>query len=316
MNSLLLLPLQLLLLLLLLLTYPISLTTATVIFKPLAISFPDLPAKFAADVDSSGLCGAIHVADPLNGCSPFRNRFDLNETEQVKFLLLIRGGCSFQEKIKNAQDFGFQAVIVYDDKDDANLIYMMVNMDDINIPAVFISKRAGELLEKKSRGKEGECCIFPPEDRKARGILAISCLALLVIIGVLVMVFFIPRQWMYWRHGRNNNNHRGPYDREHNKCVDSKMVETLQQFKFSSSAVDLGKSSRSGEIMCVICLEDYNDLEVIKVLPCEHNFHSTCVDSWLTKWAAFCPVCKLDVRTKLPKPEANRGICPLELPWR
>lgn len=45
---------------------------------------------------------------------------------------------------------------------------------------------------------------------------------------------------------------------------------------------------------CAICLGDVEAGDVIKHLRCNHSFHDTCIDAWLTK-RAICPICKSDV---------------------
>ena len=76
----------------------------------------------AVGVNSSGACGALANADPLNACSPLRNGRRSNETEKARFALIVRGECTFKDKIQNAQNAGFGAAIVYDDKDGSDLI--------------------------------------------------------------------------------------------------------------------------------------------------------------------------------------------------
>ncbi|KAJ6736857.1 RING FINGER AND PROTEASE ASSOCIATED DOMAIN-CONTAINING [Salix viminalis] len=241
----------------------------------------DLPAKFALSLNGSRVCGSLHLASPLDACSPLRNRFEFNESG--RFALIVRGECAFEDKIKNAQSAGFRAAIVFDDKDNRNLIYMMVNPEGIKVHAVFVSRYAGEILKERARGKEGECCLYSSRTDAAWTVLAISLISVVVILGLLIIVFVTPRHWLHWQ--RTNNRC---------KSVDSKMVEALPCFTFwnaSSSQCHVGET-------CAICLEDYKDGEVLKVLPCHHEFHSTCVDSWLTKWGTFCPVCKLDMKDK------------------
>ncbi|KAF6156402.1 hypothetical protein GIB67_031523 [Kingdonia uniflora] len=59
---------------------------------------------------------------------------------------------------------------------------------------------------------------------------------------------------------------------------------------------------------CPICLEGFVDGENCRALPgCEHVYHSTCIDTWLTK-ANMCPICR---RTVEFKPEIVLNVCPL-----
>ncbi|XP_015581167.1 receptor homology region, transmembrane domain- and RING domain-containing protein 1 [Ricinus communis] len=287
---------RLLLLLLLILCYFTQLISSTVVLKPYFFSFPDLPAKSAAGLNKSGICGALHVANPLDACSWIRNNgFEMNETEKgvVRFALIERGGCSFEDKIRNVQNGGFTAAIVFDDRDKRNLVYMMMNPEGIKVHAVFVSKIAGEILKEHARGEEGECCIYPSHSDTAWTVLAISFLSLLLILAFIMIAFILPRHWLYWQ-GTNF----------HCNSVGVRMLEGFPRFTFPSAHLN---RSHSGET-CAICLEDYKEGETLKVLPCQHEFHASCVDSWLTKWGTFCPVCKFDMKTKCIFSEIKRGI--------
>lgn len=43
---------------------------------------------------------------------------------------------------------------------------------------------------------------------------------------------------------------------------------------------------------CPICLNEYEEGEKMRILPCEHAYHVECIDKWLLRNNRFCPVCK------------------------
>jgi len=45
---------------------------------------------------------------------------------------------------------------------------------------------------------------------------------------------------------------------------------------------------------CSICLEDYNEEDKLRILKCEHGFHTECIDKWLLECNYKCPVCRDD----------------------
>lgn len=45
---------------------------------------------------------------------------------------------------------------------------------------------------------------------------------------------------------------------------------------------------------CSICLDAFEEENDIRVLTCDHTFHATCLDAWLTGWCACCPLCRKD----------------------
>ena len=49
---------------------------------------------------------------------------------------------------------------------------------------------------------------------------------------------------------------------------------------------------------CLICLDDYQPEDDIRVMSCRHAFHQTCVDEWLQTGRNNCPACRTTVRPK------------------
>ncbi|XP_020589754.1 RING-H2 finger protein ATL39-like [Phalaenopsis equestris] len=51
------------------------------------------------------------------------------------------------------------------------------------------------------------------------------------------------------------------------------------------------------DAQCSICLGEYQDKEMLRVMPiCHHNFHLICIDVWL-QMQSTCPICRLPLNT-------------------
>ncbi|XP_018681537.2 uncharacterized protein LOC103985168 isoform X3 [Musa acuminata AAA Group] len=53
--------------------------------------------------------------------------------------------------------------------------------------------------------------------------------------------------------------------------------------------------SKNDVEQCYICLADYEDGDVVRILPCHHEYHMACVDKWLKEIHGVCPLCRGDV---------------------
>ncbi|KER22610.1 hypothetical protein T265_09344 [Opisthorchis viverrini] len=71
------------------------------------------------------------------------------------------------------------------------------------------------------------------------------------------------------------------------RCLTSRQLNCLPSTKFIKGQTPDGK--------CVICLEDYEDGDRLRTLPCEHVYHTRCIDPWLLKGRRVCPICKRPV---------------------
>ncbi|NP_001139498.1 RING finger protein 44 isoform 2 [Mus musculus] len=64
-------------------------------------------------------------------------------------------------------------------------------------------------------------------------------------------------------------------------------IEQLPSYRFNPD------SHQSEQTLCVVCFSDFEVRQLLRVLPCNHEFHAKCVDKWL-KANRTCPICRAD----------------------
>lgn len=104
------------------------------------------PAQFGPQFNGVGVTGDIALASIINGCSALPSG-----SLAGKIGLLERGGasnCTFALKVKNAQDAGAIAAIIYNNPTAANFPSSMGGADaTITIPSVLITNDEGEFIK-------------------------------------------------------------------------------------------------------------------------------------------------------------------------
>lgn len=67
----------------------------------------------------------------------------------------------------------------------------------------------------------------------------------------------------------------------------------------------LQKHQTEEAAQCYICLVEYEDGDSLRILPCYHEFHRTCIDKWLKEIHRVCPLCRGDICRSDSLPEEN-----------
>lgn len=81
-----------------------------------------------------------------------------------------------------------------------------------------------------------------------------------------------------------------------NRGVDEATIESRSATTtFSEREAGAGGEPRDEAAMqCMVCLEGFQAGDEIRILPCLHRFHRSCVDQWLAQ-VSECPICKHDI---------------------
>ncbi|KAI8082835.1 uncharacterized protein BX664DRAFT_339176 [Halteromyces radiatus] len=273
----------LILLFLSLLVYQSQLVLASITVLATNETYVDRMAAFGPRIEETedGLTG--YLMAPLS--PDLRHGCEVVEPPSDKWIALVeRGNCSFIDKVRSMQQSGAIAVVVGDKYYNGWVtMYAPGDTSDIRIPSVFVAQRQYQALLQLS-----ELFKQPMEVRMEKDDILtwpLLDMLLVVVLSPAVMMLFIYTTWRM-RQRQQRKEELAPTD----------FVTKLPLRKFKLKETGNEDDTRHAE--CAICLEDYVDGDVLRVLPCKHEFHSTCVDAWLTGHKKFCPVCKFDVCRK------------------
>ncbi|KAK5930728.1 hypothetical protein CgunFtcFv8_026944 [Champsocephalus gunnari] len=254
---------------------PVGADIAAYSFDNKTDNFDDLPARFGYRLPSDGLKGFLIGARPENACQPIEPPPRDNLTGA--FIVLIkRFDCNFDIKVLNAQKAGYKAAIVHNvDSDD--LISMGSNdldvMKQIDIPSVFVSEVTANSLKDDFTYDKGGHVVLMPDFSLPLEYYLIPFLIIVGICLILIVVFMITKFVQ--------DRHRARRSR-------------LRKDQLKKLPIHKYKKGDNYDV-CAICLDEYEEGDKLRVLPCSHAYHSKCVDPWLTKTKKTCPVCKQKV---------------------
>lgn len=241
----------------------------------------DRMATFGPELTETGLTGnLIRVApDNKSSCTDYRPGIPDNDTSRNWIALILRNGCKFDDMVLNAQNLGYQGVIIQNHFKDDSLVAMGgdSHMSEVNIPSVFVGWTSGfEIGRKYCYG-----CSFlnytitinnnTPQDFKSYILWPFA-----IVVGTcfILMLSFMIFKWC-----------RDISKRKKSR-LSTKVLKKIPTKKFKKG---------DDYDVCAICLDDYEEGDKLRILPCSHAYHCVCIDPWLTKNKKTCPVCKRKV---------------------
>lgn len=218
--------------------------------------------------------------------------------------LMLRGGCTFEQKIANAALAGAAGVIVMDNMPGDQPLVMAGTGTAMStyqlartLASVGISNHIGKQLQS-SLPLVVEVEVQPNldgDEHAAEGLWFLGHVMVfaftVMLVGVLALVVYHVRSCRLRRRQRVKT-----------KMV-SKFITRLSTRTFllpvppvKGSAVPDTSYDRGGEDSpsCAVCLDDFVRGDLLRVLPCGHELHRACVDPWLEAHHN-CPLCKDDI---------------------
>ncbi|XP_072033648.1 E3 ubiquitin-protein ligase RNF13-like isoform X2 [Amphiura filiformis] len=238
--------------------------------------FNSMPSNFGGRIPPDGLTGLLVNAFPYDGCHKMEPPPKTNKTEAqpIYIALIRRNDCDFDEKVLNAQSAGYLGVIVHNVGSN-NILPMSGSQfaGQISIPSVFVGEHDGLKLGLEYNYTTGYSVRITPGFVFPYHIYLIPFAAIVGVCFILMVGFMIAK---YVRDRRRMR--RARLSKDHLKKLPIKKFKKGDDYD-----------------ICAICLDEYEDGDKLRILPCNHAFHSKCVDPWLTNNKRTCPVCKRKV---------------------
>ncbi|KAG0362358.1 hypothetical protein BGZ54_008660 [Gamsiella multidivaricata] len=247
-------------------------TAATIVVLATNDSFVDRTAAFGPRIPGQGFVLnliAVETLDPTQETTACRPVSDVSIAGSWAALVERGGDCSFVEKVRNMQASGARAVIVGDNQR-SGLITMYAREDtsDVLIPSVFIAQHHYRELRYLGIGFGWDFLIKMTPDDLDWPLLDVIIFIVLSPAFVLFFLYFLWRVRIRQQH-----------------VADLAPTETVTNLPIKIFYAS--KLKENDPVECVICLDDFEDEAELRVLPCRHEYHVACIDSWLTTRKKF-----------------------------
>jgi len=235
--------------------------------------------------------------EPENGCLPIENKGELKGA----IVLVKRGGsCSCFNKSIVVEKYGGVGMVVGNDENEDSLVCMKSESEKVEhpqIPCVSVYKStydsASAIIDEEPSGTviatislEGD--VLPPSIWTFQQIMRYLLIFFPIIWAILTIKYFCRR------------NRVPPRDRRRLRHIPEVLftkdllVKARGKRKVRSGCQKNSRIRLTNSI-CPICLDEFQNQNKIKLLPCDHGFHSECIGRWIVDHSDSCPMCRQSV---------------------
>ncbi|XP_077388621.1 E3 ubiquitin-protein ligase RNF130 [Festucalex cinctus] len=225
-----------------------------------------------------------HGVVDRQGCDP-NTRFAAPPRGVQWVALLQRGNCTFKEKILKAAAFNASAVLIYNNS--TNKTVKMGHEGTGETVAVMITEAYGKDIVAQLERNLSVLATVLVGQRSPSGLSANQ--TSMIFVSLFVFVFMIMSStWLVFYYIQQIRN---------GKAAHRRLGDAVKKAigKLGTRTVKKGDKETDPDFNhCAVCIEAYQLNDVVRILPCKHVFHKTCVDPWLNEHYT-CPMCKLNI---------------------
>ncbi len=284
-----------------------------------------------SSIDSNGVVGHLHQPESEDGCSPlsFKPPNSSNSSNWFALIEYFPTNCPLVQTVNNVQKAGYKLVIVADKTINFTQTNVTLTSDvrKLRFPIVIIDKYYVDYLIQSASSDFANPDVLATVN--ADGDLFILVLIMASIFVALPVCMICCALWCYWRTLRARHYQQIPTIQrrgrlsEHERIARRELIDSilrqLQELQLEGEIQQpLGAEktralptkmyeTSSTQESCAICVEDFKNKDILRVLPCKHFFHIKCIDEWLTNHSDVCPLCKSQVPRGSDSPRHPRG---------
>ncbi|XP_068961521.1 RING finger protein 150 isoform X2 [Petaurus breviceps papuanus] len=257
-------------------------------------------------LDAHGRVAMASSVQERLACDP-NTKFAVPAHVKHWIALIPKGNCSDKDKIRHAFMQNASAVVIYNVGTNTNETTTMSHPDFVavtflhdcsvqDIVAIMIPESKGKeivtLLDKNITVMMyitiGTRNLQKYVSRTSVVFVSISFIVLM-IISLAWLVFYYIQRFRYANARDRNQRRLGDAAK---KAISKLQVRTIKKGD---------KETEPDFDNCAVCIEGYKPNDVVRILPCRHLFHKSCVDPWLLDHRT-CPMCKMNILKALGIP--------------
>ncbi|KAL0970609.1 hypothetical protein UPYG_G00244390 [Umbra pygmaea] len=239
--------------------------------------------------DAKGVVVLPSLSPDRQACDP-NTRFIVPVQGSAWIALIARGNCTFKDKIKHAASQNASAIVIFNvGSSNANHTITMPYSGIGDVIAIMIPEPKGRevvaLLERNITVTMhitlGTRNLQKYVSRTSVVFVSISFIVLM-IISLAWLVFYYIQRFRYANARDRNQRRLGDAAK---KAISKLQVRTIRRGD---------QETESDFDNCAVCIEGYKPNDTVRILPCRHLFHKSCVDPWLLDHRT-CPMCKMNI---------------------
>ena len=273
---------------------------------------------------------------PMNGCDYIDPLPYAVQTDGSRWFALIDSPSTCpQDMVKNVRNAGFDLVIYYNNGS-SSVPDLSSSLRNGDFPIVAISSGYAEKLvaiavtDHPTGSVKADVSVLDLDDLVigfSVGFLVLSLSLVVLFICIVYCRWRARRRGLYNFPGRTGG--RDPLQQrvaqarlerqeliesilrqlqelqiEHGRPLGEEATRALPQKRFSEAA---RRDSSSDKETCAICVDEFQQEDMVRILPCSHFFHPDCIDPWLTEHSSMCPLCKQSVSQQNEQPPRLRA---------